>query len=419
MFVACDLNERNRQRKILELKTKFESRGIEYEVYAANTIQNKLAPYPEIVKRHTQSPEWIKKICGQVDSKLQKIIAPPKQPDLLTNVFASQIKHLSSALSEEKAKKLEEFKTLNLEGHLSSAYKCIKELREDNNWDTFDKLLKAQVLISLAGYEVSVNQNTQIASQLVSQAVEIDPEVDTTVVNTLICHHEEGAESALKIIGSPSDINSYNLKLGLLLELGRSEEVISQIKDTPQNIKPNADTKRIEALALLDLGDIDGSQTKIMQAKQEKPKWRSIRSANAIINYYSALSPAILSEPFRNFPEPVDWLWIKRDSQSLKRLREAESEFDWLARTTERGKLQCKYWQNCQLACLANDTGLNRQDKAKEFCQKLLKEDPSNAGALMWAISRNYPVDLESSQDALEQSVNNTSNCLESATILA
>ena len=98
------------------------------------------------------------------------------------------------------------------------------------------------------------------------------------------------------------------------------------------------------------------------------------------------------------WPEPVSWLFIKRDDDSLIRLREAAAIFKKLSEETEDEKekkiLQCWY-----LACLANDP--EKQEEAIDYCRELLQYDPTDFRAIGWATQRNYGLDLEPSEKAL------------------
>ncbi|NER48521.1 MAG: hypothetical protein F6J92_17825, partial [Symploca sp. SIO1A3] len=196
----------------------------------------------------------------------------------------------------------------------------------------------------------------------------------------------------------------------LLLELGRTEEVFPKLQAFPQGLEPDAETNRVHALALLDKGDITSAQAKIQQARYEKPNWEKMRVSEATINYFSVLSPAILKQLI-DFPQPVDWSLIKRDDQSLERLRKAAEEFKQLASQTERGEKQRKCCQIWHLACLANDP--DRQLEAQELCAAILAEEPTNLQAIIWGTVRNYEIDLSTSQQTLERLVQEGSNDLE------
>ena len=409
LLVSCELTETKQQQEILAQKQRFVNDGIQYEVWSASILRNKLGPHPEIVYRYLKSQEWVEKICGRVPQQYPQSPEKSQETQLAFGVLSSKIGHLSSELSKEKAKQLDKFREFYRQGYLQRAFACLKVLRDDPNWDVFDKPLQAQILQSLSSYILSVEHDIEKAKKLAEQARAILPEGDDTFLQALISYHTQGAEAALRMISSPSSIDIFNLELGLLLELGRTEEVITKLQTLPQGLEPDAETNRIHALALLDKGDIASALVKIQQARYEKPTWENIRASEATIHYFSILSPAIPKQLI-DFPQPVDWSLIKRDDESLQRLRKAEKEYKQLVSQTERGEKQRKYWQIWHLACLANDP--DRQSEAHDLCSALITEDPTNPQAIIWRTGRNYDIDLSTSQKALEALVQEGSNDL-------
>jgi hypothetical protein len=410
LLVSCELTETKQQQEILAQKQRFVNDGIQYEVWSASILRNKLGPHPEIVYRYLKSQEWVEKICGRVPQQYPQSPEKSQETQLAFGVLSSKIGHLSSELSKEKAKQLDKFREFYRQGYLQRAFACLKVLLDDSNWDVFDKPLQAQILQSLSSYILSVEHDIEKAKKLAEQARAILPEGDDTFLQALISYHTQGAEAALRLISSPSSIDIFNLELGLLLELGRTEEVITKLQTLPQGLEPDAETNRIHALALLEKGDIASALVKIQQARYEKPNWENIRASEATIHYFSILSPAIPKQLI-DFPQPVDWSLIKRDDESLQRLRKAEKEYKQLVSQTERGEKQRKYWQIWHLACLANDP--ERQSEAHDLCSALITEDPTNPQAIIWRTARNYDIDLSTSQKALEGLVQEGSNDLD------
>ncbi len=163
-------------------------------------------------------------------------------------------------------------------------------------------------------------------------------------------------------------------------------------------LKPNSETYRLKALGNLLLKNLAQARLEISKALEQEPDRKIERETAAIINYFSALSPVALPDRLVQWPEPVSWLFIKRDDDSLIRLREAAAIFKKLSEETEDGKekkiLQCWY-----LACLANDP--DKQEEAIDYCRELLQYDPTDFRAIEWATHRNYGLDLEPSEKAL------------------
>lgn len=399
LFVACGLEKTQCQDEIDRQIQRFADYGIRYEAWEARTLRKKLSPYPAIVYRYSRSQEFVEAICGP---QPQDRYVGSRGSELTIGILSSRIEHLSSDISKAKAQCLEEYRELYGQGKLGEAYDCIISLRNDDNWEVFEKPLQSKILQALAGYAISVEQDTDKARSLAEEALALDPEADkgdNGLLQVLISYYSESAEVALKLINNPSTINLFNLKLGLLLQLGRTDEIISALQDLPQDLEVDAETHRIHALALLEHGDIASAQVKIQQASYEKPGWETIRASEATINYFSTLAPVV---PYQLtiYPQPVEWSLIKRDDESSQRLREVANEFQHLASQTERGEQQRKYWRIWHLACLANN--IEQQSEARELCSELLAEDPTNSQAIIWRTFRNYDIDLSPSEQALE-----------------
>ena len=171
----------------------------------------------------------------------------------------------------------------------------------------------------------------------------------------------------------------------------------------PEGIAPNAETRRLHALALLLKGNLASAQTQIQSALNEGEKWESVRIASAIIHYFSALSPVAFPKRMVPWPEPVDWAFIRRDDQSLDRLRKAKAKFETLALQPDRDDESRQLFEVWCLACLANDP--DQQVEAQEFCRSLLGKDPTNSKALAWRLARDYDIDLLAIEKAMEESI--------------
>jgi len=410
LFVGCDLTQTQRQKQIEIEKQRFAVYNIKYEVWSSSTIRQKLRPHTGIVFNYLRSKEWVETICGPLPQSYSCQSDNSISAELLIGFLSSKIERLSSDLSKVKAKQLEAYREFYRQGRIQQAYICINKLRSDENWDVLDKPLQSQILQSMSGYFLSVEQNIEKAKTLLLEAQNLDPEGDYSFLESLIIYHTDGTEAALERIESTSSIDIFNLKLVLLLEIQRTDEVIRTLENLPPGLEADAETNCIYALALLNTGDITAAQVKIQQASYEKPNWEKVKISEAMINYYSVISPAV-PKYLINFPLPVDWSLIKRDDESLKRLRMAGDVFNHLASQTERGEENRLYLQVWYLACLANDP--DRQLEAQDLCCKLLAENPTNLYVIIWGTGRNYEINLVTIQQALKEFVNSSDHDLE------
>ncbi len=112
----------------------------------------------------------------------------------------------------------------------------------------------------------------------------------------------------------------------------------------------------------------------------------------------------------------MDGSFLKQDAESLQRLRKAEAEFAKLILETETEDELYQYRQEWRLACLANDP--ERQTEAEAFCQTLIQQNPTHTRVIIWAISRNYQINLSCCKSALEKSIEALENNIEQITVL-
>jgi hypothetical protein len=401
LLVACPLDRPQQQDEIQNQRERFHTLGVRYEAWSARTLLTHLRPHRAIVERHINSEEWINNICGRPLQTHALNVPATAGLQMTLTLVSSQVETLSAELSQASAERLERIRELSREGKTAEAYQQIQGMRQGRAWEILDKTLQARILRVMASLALNAKRDFAVARELKEQATALDPQGDDSTLRALMRYYGEGYEAALNEITNPPNTNALNLKIGFLMELGRVDEALVIIQNPPPVVAPDAETRRLKALALLLKGDMAGAQKEIRGAFDERPTWQSVRYAAAMINYYSALSAAALPSRINPWPDQVPWPLVKRDTQSQQYLRNAERTFAQLATDTEPGDEQRKLFNVWRLACMAND--VERQDEAADFCRERLAEDPADNHILAWALSRHYDVDLKASEAALEK----------------
>jgi tetratricopeptide (TPR) repeat protein len=161
-----------------------------------------------------------------------------------------------------------------------------------------------------------------------------------------------------------------------------------------------AESYRIRAIAHFMSRDLAQARLEIRKALEMEPRWESIRFAAAMIDYFSAMAGPAIPGRMVPWPEPVDWSMVRRDNDSIARLRESAKVFEDLSMRPGKSDEDRRTYETWRLACLANDP--ERQEEAKNYCQTLIQTYPAHSRAIVWAVARNYEIDLESSKRALE-----------------
>lgn len=122
---------------------------------------------------------------------------------------------------------------------------------------------------------------------------------------------------------------------------------------------------------------------------REPDSWAT-RIAIGVVLYTASLSPVAARGCIAGWPEPCDWNVVRRDDASVMRLREAAGIFASLSADRQE-RIDREALHSWRLACLANDA--ERQAEAEIYCREILRESPTNAAAIAWALARAFPTE--------------------------
>ncbi|HST20566.1 MAG TPA: hypothetical protein VLR90_05590, partial [Blastocatellia bacterium] len=315
---------------------------------------------------------------------------------------------LIAELSKEKAERIDDIRERFRNNNTREALRLIQEMQTNKSWEQISPAVRARALRVSAAFLLHLDRDLEKARSLAQDAISIDPEGDDSTINALIRFYEEGPEAALRQIDEPRNVDTYNLKIQSLLLLGRFEEALSSAENPPSSLVADAETKRLKAMALLVKGDAQAAEKEIHAALQQQPGWETVRYTSAFVNYFSALSTASMPTKLIAWPEPVHPELVRLDSESQDRLRAAAKCFHELATTTERKGDYQRILETWEMACLSNISG--EQKKAGEFARGILEQYPAHHRVLLWAIVKEYEVNISASERALLEEISRLTN---------
>lgn len=327
--------------------------------------------------------------------------------------------HLISLISEDAQENLERMRTAYREGRRQEVVEWIKTLKK-SKWEILSYEAKAKVLRFEAGLELGLSGNIDKVKILANEAHAQSPEDDESRIRALIAFRERDLESALNFLQDKSDVDSLNLKAAILLEMGdrrTCQEVFENIIANESDIHANAETHRLKAIFHLLSREINHAQLEIQKAVELSPNWESVRYTNAVVEYYSSLSPAAQQTEHISWPVPVIEGLVKADGESLIRLRNAVSIFRELADHPEKSDEERITFEVWYLACLSNDP--DQRDNAVDHAKSILQIDKTDFRTIAWIIARQFEVDLEQSTKALKELVKNGLASLPQIMVLA
>ena len=304
-------------------------------------------------------------------------------------------------MSGEIEQNLELMREAWREGKRDEAVKWVKDLQEnETKWGIISPEVKAKVLRFEATLELDITGDANRSKQLADEAKDLAPYDNQSRLRALIAYKNTGPEAAIELLDGEEDVDSINLRAALLLEMGCVEKCLAILNSPYVELKANAETFRIRALVYFVTKDLGRARLQIRKALEIRPRWEIIQFTDAIMNYFSALSPASLPGHILSWPEPVDRALVKGDDESLTRLREAEKTFKTLAEKPTRKNDERQSLESWRLACLTNDP--ERQVEAVDYCRAILKTNRSHYRAIAWALA-NFDIDLKTSEKALNK----------------
>ncbi len=401
LFVACDLEKRDRQDELEKQRQRFETYGIRYDWWMAKKIRRELSPYPEIVREYFIEDYWVQRICGVLPVPAQlPAMGTSTALSASAQVLMGTLDDLGISLSADVEQHLDGMRAAWREGRHSDAWAALQRYRDNQTlWRTISRAARASLLRFEAGLVLDMTENIQRAQDLAAEAKGEDPNADDARLRTALAYKEDGPEAALAVLDGRDDADSVNLRAALLLELEQVLDCRTMLDARIARGDPHPETLRLRALVYLVDGDVAQAQRTIDSALAQKPSWISMRLAGAMIWYYGALSPVAAPPRLPSWPDPIDWSFVKRDRESLGRLREAarlcKECIDMLPNSADEYKV-AQMWL---LACLANDP--DRQAEAADHCRAMLAAEPTDSAAVIWTVARHLSVDLTRSEKDL------------------
>lgn len=315
--------------------------------------------------------------------------------------LSERLDEVAAVASDATQRQLREKRDGWRKGNPHDAYTWVQEVRgAPAHWQSLTPEAKAQLMRFEASLELDIHGDIDKATELADEAHAICPTQDETRLRALIAHASTGAEAALAIVASGESVDSLNLQAALYLELGDPEAATEVLRRIPSEETDGAETLRIKALTSLASGNIDAARLEIGRALEAAPEWVSVRMGAAMIDYYSALSPAVIPQVLHPTPTPVPQSYAKQDDASVARLERALRCFDALSLGAHLKDAERDNLDGWRLACRVLHP--EHVTEAAQMGVDALARNPLNIPVLLWCAAMDLGVDLSSSVAALE-----------------
>ncbi len=327
LFVTADVSSRRHIAVIDAERERFRTRGVVYEVWSSETIQAKLRNHPAIVARYLYPPAyWIEVVCGVTGaSPWRHLNAPISSPETgSATYFADQLDVLSGHIATDIDQQIAEMRRKIRAGRSDEASARLQQLKlQQAVWDRLGASLQARLLRVEARIELHQNRNTYQATQLADQANRLVPDEPDDGLQAMLTFYASGPEAALAVVSAGGTLERDNLRAAFLLELGRIEEARAVLDPIETQYNPTAETFRLRALLRFVTGNGEQARFAAQRALALEPEGEAVRLVAACSDYFSSIAVCSCPVGLPALPEPVDWVFVKRDDTSLARLRAA------------------------------------------------------------------------------------------------
>lgn len=388
LFVSSDATDTKVHAEVSRQKRRLIRSGINFELWSDATLTSRLHAHRGLVTFYL-TPEWADIICGGT------VIVPSAALSTVSTFLVAQLEQVSVKFQSSIERILEGAREAWRAGRKTDARRVVDEYRDPQAWQTLTDGSKASIC-RLEGQLALDDGQIDRAKSLLSEAQSYGG-AQTVRLEALILRAEGHREQAHNLLKNQPEPDSVTLDAAILLEMQDVDGALRRLAA----VDDSADSHRIKAIARLLSGDVDQAEAEIKKARSLAPNWTINRFTEAVITYYSCLSPSRELAELPPWPEPIGWSYIKSDDESRSRLAVAARVFQDLQRETTEDLQLSRLLKTWELACTANDAV--RRSQAEELCAGVLRDDPANEYCLVWAVARRLDVDQGSSRALLEQ----------------
>lgn len=365
LIVTSSLHRNKVQDEIQAQKRRFRALGVRYEAWSATTINDKLAPHPELVERFFVTRSAVEVICGVRPAATQP--SPALQQEALLQSLAERVE---SEFHQTKRKWQE--------GSIAEVKDWIRTIKESPEWTIAKASIKAEVL-RIEAY-LLVEASPEKARALADEAAATGRTAEQIKLEAYLALRAQGSEAAFAILGDADVPLLNNFKAAIRLEEGDITSCLTHL-ESAQGDDPEA--LRLRASAYLFSRVPKKALAEIELAEQLAGHRLAVRELAAVIRFYQMVAPGALPTRPWHLKTPIEINERMADQQSLASLERAIDEFDLLSRQVQddRQRFELQTWNALARFCHPQfaDQGLNK-------VEELLKLRPATPSLIHWAL---------------------------------
>jgi hypothetical protein len=381
LFVGCAIKSRAAHDEILTQVARFDELGIEFVVWDANAIYDRLAGAPTVVRGHLDQG-WYERLFGPQVGPLTGL-----QKDLQLGDFgAANVAAYVGQLNLAQSALVDELKRSIRRGESERARMTLEQaLFQSAAASASAPETRASMLRLLAGLLIR-QEAFERAKALFDEADALDGG-SSERGRAILALEAIGPEAALSQTAETTSPEVIEVRTIAYLRLNQVQEALRSLADVPKG-PTGAETLRLRALAQLLIGDRANAVSSAREAVSRDSDNRACRQMLAICLFHHALSPVV--EPIvGEWPHPVDQPLVRESDDAVRDLTEASELFaDLSSQPDLRDRDSMAAWLLGTLACLPR-----RRSEAQLLLEQLLLGDRFSAPAVAWGMARGLDFD--------------------------
>lgn len=425
LFVGCAIKSQKAADAIIEQRARFLKHDVEFIVWDANAIYDRLGSAPQVVRIHLDQI-WYAKLFGETAGPLTGLQQDLQRGDFSALSVAGYVTRLNAAEDAE----ILELKRRARAGETKAVIRSIEEsLAFAPVAAASTAAVRAQKLRLLAGLLLSGNDYNRIKA-LLDEADGLDG--NSTRHRAMLAMDSLGAEAVLDMVPADAEPGLAEVRAVALLRLRRPDEAFQTLEPHLAVENCSAETQRVAALAELVAGRRTTALGHARAAAAKDSGSRACKQTLAITLFQIALSPAA-EVGTGEWPQPVDQPLVLSSDEAKSALEESFALFKKLVEDEtlaehrsmllwQFGVLACMPWRRNEaealiatleaegrflppMAAWAMARGLSFDSAAAATsCDCLLTEDPSDFETLLIRVGlANFNREFKKARAVLEQ----------------
>lgn len=383
LFVGCVIKSRQAADEIITLTRRFADHGIEFVVWDASGIYDRLRAAPDVVRTHL-GQGWYEKLFGEPVGPLTGLQRDLQRGDFGALNVAAFVGRLSQAESAE-------IKELRRRARRGETAAVIQEIEKSCAFGPVAQAtnpeVRADKLRLLAGLLIPGGDFERVKA-LLDEADALGG--DSTRLRSVLTLEALGPAAALAYVPADCEAKLAEVRAVAQLRVHKPDAALAELQRHLDAGDPSAEILRIAALAKLMAGHAEGAVDLARTAIAKDSDSRACRKALGISLFQMAVSP-VAQIGAGEWPQPVDQPLVMTSDAARAALEEALSIFADLMESEAADDTRAMLlWHFGVLACMPW-----RRAEAEARIAALEAEGELPPPAVAWAMSRGLPFDAE------------------------